>query len=71
MSSRDSVHDLLQYALEEPDCCYRTCLSVHYRGKRLDDFTELRTVEGLGAGATLEVVEGEGGGFRGEGGAGG
>ena len=54
------MHDLLQFALERPECCYRTALSVHYKGKRLDDFYEIGSIEGLESGDTVEVVEGEG-----------
>ncbi len=59
VSTKDTVHDLLQFALERPECCYRTCLSVRLLGKRLDDFTELGMIEGLVDGATLELVEGK------------
>ena len=41
------------------ECCYRTALSVHHKGKRLDDFFEIGSVEGLADGDTVEVVEGE------------
>ena len=62
LTSRDTVHDLLQFALERPECCYRTALSVHHKGKRLDDFFEIGSIENLESGDTVEVVEGEGGG---------
>ena len=57
------MHDLLQCVVDRPGCCYRTCLSVRLRGKRLDHFSELGTVEGLCDGDTVELVEGEGGGL--------
>eukprot|EP00731_Ephydatia_muelleri_P023577 Em0015g1160a len=53
VSSRDTVHDLLQFALEKPECCYRTCLSVRLDGKQLDDFLELASVENMRDGAGL------------------
>ena len=59
LTSRDTVHDLLQYALERPECCYRTALSVRHKGKRLDDFFEIGSVEGLRDGDTVELVEGK------------
>ena len=58
VSSRDTVHDLLQFALEKPECCYRTCLSVRLNGKQLDDFLELAAVENMRDGARIELVEG-------------
>ncbi|KAL5478129.1 hypothetical protein EMCRGX_G025010 [Ephydatia muelleri] len=57
VSSRDTVHDLLQFALEKPECCYRTCLSVRLDGKQLDDFLELASVENMRDGARIELVE--------------
>lgn len=52
------MHDLLQFALERPECCYRTCLSVRLKGKKLDEYSELGQVEGLEDGTSLELVEG-------------
>ena len=54
------MHDLLQFVVDRPGCCYRTCLSVRLRGKRLDNFSDLGAVEGLRNGDTVELVEGEG-----------
>ena len=51
---------MLQCVVDRPGCCYRTCLSVRLRGKRLDNFSELGAVEGLCDGDTVELVEGEG-----------
>lgn len=59
LTSHDTVHDLLQFALERPECCYRTALSVHHKGKRLDDFFEIGSIEGFEEGDTVDVVEGE------------
>ena len=56
--AKDTVNDLLQYAFERPECCYRTCLAVYFKGKRIDNFVELGTVEGLVSGCTMELVEG-------------
>lgn len=57
LTSRDTVHDLLQYSLERPECCYRSCLSVRHKGKRLDEFFEIGTIEDLQDGDTVELVE--------------
>ena len=59
LTSRDTVHDLLQYALDRPECCYRTALSVHHNGKRLDNFFEIGSIKDLKDGDTVEVVEGQ------------
>ena len=62
------MHDLLQFVVDRPGCCYRTCLSVRLRGKRLDNFSDLGAVEGLCNGDTVELVEGEDVGSEGVGG---
>lgn len=61
LSSRDTVHEVLQFTMERPESCYRTALSVHHKGKRLDDFFEIGSIEGLEDGDTIEVLEGRGG----------
>lgn len=58
--SRDTVHDLLQFALERPECCYRTALSARHKGKRLDDFVEIGSIDGLAEEDTVQIVEGTG-----------
>lgn len=52
------MNDLLQYAFEKPESCYRTCLAIYFKGKRIDNFSELGSIEGLVAGSKLELVEG-------------
>ena len=44
--------------MERPECCYRTCLSVQLNGRKLDDFSELESIEELQEGAVVELVEG-------------
>ena len=58
LTARDTVHDLLQYALERPESCFRTALSVRHKGKRLDDFFEIGSIEELRDGDSVELVEG-------------
>ena len=57
LTSRDTVHDLLQFSLERPECCYRSCLSVRHKGKRIDDFLEIGALEDFQDGDTVELVE--------------
>ena len=58
MSPREMVHDLLQFSVEAPECRHRTCLSIRLNGKKIDNFVELGSVEGLKSGCTIELVEG-------------
>ena len=57
LTTRDTVHDLLQLPLERPECCYRSCLSVRHKGKRLDEFFEIGSLEDFHDGDTVELVE--------------
>jgi protein TIF31 len=55
--AKDTVNDLLQYSFEKPECCYRTCLSLRFNGKKLDNFAELGSIKDLKNGSTIEIVE--------------
>ena len=57
--AKDTVNELLQYAFERPETCYRTCLSIRMNGKRLDNFAELGSIKGLKNKSILELAEGE------------
>ncbi len=57
---RDTVQDMLHFAVERPECLCRTALSARHKGKKLEDFVEICTIEGLELEDTVEVVEGKG-----------
>jgi hypothetical protein len=44
--------------LDRQESCFRTCVSLHFDGKRLDDFAELHTIEGLQDDSVVKIVEG-------------
>ena len=44
--------------LDRQESCFRTCVSLYFDGKRLDDFAELHTIEGLKDDSVIKIVEG-------------
>ncbi|CAJ0943056.1 unnamed protein product, partial [Mesorhabditis belari] len=57
LNSSEMFHEVSQVLLDRESTCHRTCFSLHLDGKRLDNFTEIRSVEDVKDGATLHVVE--------------
>lgn len=58
MSSHETVQDIRQVVLDRQESCFRTCISLHLDGKRLDDFAELHSVEGLKDDSVIKILEG-------------
>lgn len=48
------IHHLL---MDREDTCHRTCFSLQLNGITLDNFTELKNIEGLKEGSVIKVVE--------------
>ena len=48
------IHHLL---MDREDTCSRTCFSLSLNGNTLDNFTELKSIEGFKEGAIIKVVE--------------
>lgn len=44
--------------MDREDTCHRTCFSLQLDGNVLDNFAELKSIEGLQEGSLLKVVEG-------------
>lgn len=45
--------------IDREDTCHRTCFSLQLDGNVLDNFAELKSIEGLQEGSLLKVVEGQ------------
>lgn len=45
--------------MDREDTCHRTCFSLQLDGNVLDNFAELKSIEGLQEGSLLKVVEGQ------------
>lgn len=52
------VQEIHQVLMDREDTCHRTCFSLQLDGNVLDNFAELKTIEGLQEGSVLKVVEG-------------
>ena len=52
------VQEIYQILIDKEETCHRTCFSLQLDGTTLDNFAELKNVEGLKEGSVLRVVEG-------------
>jgi len=57
VSSMELVQEIHQLLMDREDTCHRTCFSLQLDGTTLDNFAELKTVEGLKVGSLIKVVE--------------
>ena len=51
------VQEIHQLLMDREETCHRTCFSLQLNGNTLDNFAELKSIEGLADGAVLKVVE--------------
>ncbi|XP_036330049.1 protein clueless [Rhagoletis pomonella] len=57
LSSMELVQEIHQLLMDREDTCHRTCFSLQLDGVTLDNFAELKTIEGLKHGSTIKVIE--------------
>lgn len=57
VSSMELVQEIHQLLMDREDSCHRTCFSLQLDGNTLDNFAELKNVEGLKEGSLIRVVE--------------
>ncbi|XP_055923906.1 protein clueless [Eupeodes corollae] len=57
LSSMELVQEIHQLLMDREDTCHRTCFSLQLDGVTLDNFAELKNIEGLKHGSTVKVVE--------------
>lgn len=57
VSSMELVQEIHQLLMDREDTCHRTCFSLQLEGNTLDNFAELKNIEGLKEGSVLKVVE--------------
>lgn len=58
VSPQEMVQEIHQVLMDREDTCHRTCFSLQLDGNVLDNFAELKSIEGLQEGSLLKVVEG-------------
>ncbi|PRD20510.1 UNVERIFIED_CONTAM: Clustered mitochondria protein-like protein [Trichonephila clavipes] len=57
VSSTELVQEIHQMLMDREETCHRTCFSLQLDGITMDNFAELKTIEGLGEGSVIKVVE--------------
>lgn len=57
VSSMELVQEIHQLLMDREDTCHRTCFSLQLDGATLDNFAELKNIEGLKEGSIIKVVE--------------
>ncbi|XP_076264520.1 clustered mitochondria protein homolog isoform X1 [Rhynchophorus ferrugineus] len=57
VSSMELVQEIHQLLMDREDTCHRTCFSLQLDGNTLDNFSELKNIEGLKEGSLIKVVE--------------
>jgi len=49
------VQEIHQLLMDREDTCHRTCFSLQLNGVTLDNFSELKTIDGLKEGSIIKV----------------
>jgi protein TIF31 len=57
VSSMELVQEIHQLLMDREDTCHRTCFSLQLDGITLDNFAELKNIEGLKEGSIIKVIE--------------
>ncbi|XP_064613214.1 LOW QUALITY PROTEIN: clustered mitochondria protein homolog [Liolophura sinensis] len=57
VSSMELVQEIHQVLMDREDTCHRTCFSLQLDGLTLDNFAELKSIEGLKDGSLIKVTE--------------
>lgn len=50
------VQEIHQVLMDREDTCHRTCFSLQLDGVTLDNFAELKNIEGLKEGSVIKVT---------------
>lgn len=57
VSSMELIQEIYQVLIDKEETCHRTCFSLQLDGSTLDNFAEVKAIEGLKEGSVLKVVE--------------
>ncbi|CAF3862709.1 unnamed protein product, partial [Rotaria sordida] len=57
VTSSELVQEIHQVLMDKEETCHRTCFSLQLDGIILDNFSELKNIDGLKEGSLLKVVE--------------
>ena len=53
------VQEIYQVLVDKEETCHRTCFCMQLDGVTLDNFAELKVIEGLKEGSLIKVIEGQ------------
>ena len=59
VTSMELVQEIHQMLMDKEETCHRTCFSLQLDGVILDNFSELKTIEGIKEGSVIKLVEGD------------
>lgn len=57
VSSMELVQEIHHLLMDREDTCHRTCFSLQLNGVTLDNFAELKNIDGLADNSVIKVVE--------------
>lgn len=52
----EMVQEIHQLLMDREDTCHRTCFSLQLNATTLDNFAELKSIEGLKEGSVIKVM---------------
>ena len=58
VTSMELVQEIHQMLMDKEETCHRTCFSLQLDGSTLDNFSELKAIEGIKEGSVIKLVEG-------------
>jgi protein TIF31 len=59
VTAMELVQEIHQMLMDKEETCHRTCFSLQLDGVTLDNFSELKAIEGIKEGSIIKLVEGE------------
>jgi len=58
VTAMELVQEIHQMLMDKEETCHRTCFSLQLDGVTLDNFSELKAIEGIKEGSIIKLVEG-------------
>lgn len=58
VTSMELVQEINQMLMDKEETCHRTCFSLQLDGVTMDNFSELKSIEGLKDGSIVKLVDG-------------
>ena len=58
VTTMELVQEIHQMLMDKEETCHRTCFSLQLDGVTLDNFSELKAIEGIKEGSVIKLVDG-------------